>query len=169
LVWLEFVWNVNLCFVLISGILGPQQLGFQSLAQMPVPRKPSPTGPFTTANATRNLWCRRPNTDSDNFAIQGQAGFNYVDNVRAYSGSNAFGNSGEFAVFTIAPTIKPKGGYFTRPEIRVFATYSIWSSSLKGTVTPTGEGGNTTNPSNPPYNGNSNQGWLIGSQLEIWF
>ena len=26
-----------------------------------------------------------------------------------------------------------KGGFFTRPEIRLFATYAIWSNSLKGT------------------------------------
>src|ERR1700693_3733153 len=77
----------------------------------------------------------------DNFAIQGQAGYNYVDNFRGYSGTNAFGRGGSIGVFTIAPTIKPKGGYFTRPEIRVFATYSIWSNSLRGSTTPIGEGG----------------------------
>jgi maltoporin len=71
-------------------------------------------------------------------------------------------------IFTIAPTIKPKGGYFTRPELRLFATYAIWTNSLKGTTTPIGEGGNTSGAS-PPYNGNTNQGWLIGSQLEIGF
>ena len=89
---------------------------------------------------------------ADNIAIQGQAGYNYVDNVRGYSGTNAFGRGGSFGIFTIAPTIKPKGGYFTRPELRLFATYSIWSSSLKGTTTPIGEGGNTSGAS-PPYNG----------------
>jgi LamB porin len=84
----------------------------------------------------------------DNFAIQGQAGYNYVDNVRGYSGTNAFGRGGSIGVFTIAPTIKPKGGYFTRPEIRVFATYSIWSNSLRGSTTPIGEGGNMGNTTN---------------------
>jgi maltoporin len=106
---------------------------------------------------------------SDNFAIQGQAGYNYVSNVRGYSDTAALGRSGSFGIFTIAPTIKPKGGYFTRPEIRLFATYSIWSNSLKGTTTPIGEGGNTsTNGSVPPYN-HSTQGWLLGSQVEVWF
>jgi maltoporin len=104
---------------------------------------------------------------ADNFAIQGQAGYNYVDNVRGYSGTNAFGRGGSFGIFTIAPTIKPRGGYFTRPELRLFATYSIWSNSLRGTTTPIGEGGNTSG-STAPYN-HSNQGWLLGSQMEIWF
>ena len=64
-------------------------------------------------------------------------------------------------IFTIAPTIKPGGGYFTRPEIRVFATYAIWNHSLaQGAVINTGA---------PPYNANQNQGWLFGSQMEIWF
>jgi maltoporin len=169
----EFVWNPNPCFAMdFWGYWDHNNQGFQTLGTTAgTPQNPSLTGPFTTANATRNYYgvgLRPVVWISDNFAIQGQAGFNYVDNVRGYSGSNAFGNSGEFAIFTIAPTLKPKGGYFTRPEIRLFATYSIWSSSLKGTTTPTGEGGNTSG-SNPPYNGNTNQGWLLGSQLEIWF
>jgi len=169
----EFVWNVTDCFAFdLWGYWDHNNQGFQTIGTTAgTTANPSITGPFTTANATRNFYgvgLRPVVWISDNFAIQGQAGFNYVDNVRGYSGSNAFGNSGEFAIFTIAPTIKPKGGYFTRPEIRVFATYSIWSSSLKGTTTPVGEGGNTSGAS-PPYNGNTNQGWLLGSQLEIWF
>ena len=118
---------------------------------------------ISMATAIRPVWWL-----ADNFAIQGQAGVNYVDNVRGYSGTNAFGKGGTFGIFTIAPTIKPKGGYFTRPELRLFATYSIWSNSLKGTTTPVGEGGNTSGAS-PPYNAAQNQGWLFGSQLEVWF
>jgi maltoporin len=161
----EFVYNVTNCFAFnLWGDWDHQVQGFQTLGT-------NGSGAITTANATRNWYgvALRPVWwIADNIAIQGQAGFQYVDNVRGYSGTNAFGNSGEFGIFTIAPTIKPKGGYFTRPELRLFATYSIWSNSLKGTTTPTGEGGNLSG-SNPPYNGNTNQGWLLGSQLEIWF
>jgi maltoporin len=161
----EFVYNVNNCFAFnLWGDWDHSVQGFQTLGT-------NGSGAITTANATRNWYgvALRPVWwIADNIAIQGQAGFQYVDNVRGYSGTNAFGNSGEFGIFTIAPTIKPKGGYFTRPELRLFATYSIWSNSLKGTTTPTGEGGNLSG-SNPPYNGNTNQGWLLGSQLEIWF
>jgi maltoporin len=169
----EFVWNVNPCFAFdLWGYWDHSNQGFQTIGtNAGTAVNPSTTGPFTTANATRNIYgvgLRPVVWITDNIAIQGQAGFNYVDNVRGYSGSNAFGNSGEFAIFTIAPTLKPKGGYGTRPEIRLFATYSIWSSSLKGTTTPTGEGGNTSG-ANPPYNGNTNQGWLIGTQVEVGF
>jgi maltoporin len=161
----EFVYNVTNCFAFnLWGDWDHSNQGYQTLGT-------NASGAITTANATRNWYgvALRPVWwIADNIAIQGQAGFQYVDNVRGYSGTNAFGNSGEFGIFTIAPTIKPKGGYFTRPELRLFATYSIWSNSLKGTTTPVTEGGNLSG-SSPPYNGNTNQGWLLGSQLEIWF
>jgi len=96
---------------------------------------------------------------ADNIAIQGVAGYSYIDNERKDSGTNAFGGSGGMTQLTIAPTIKPKGGFFTRPEIRLFATWARWSSQLTGT---------TVNGNNPPYN-HTDQGWLLGSQMEIWF
>jgi maltoporin len=107
---------------------------------------------------------------ADNIAIQGAAAFCYNDNVRVDTGSNAngsnnaFGKSGQYGIFTIAPTIKAKGGFFTRPELRLFATYSIWSDSLKGSGITSGGGGSGL----PPY-ANAKDGWLIGSQMEIWF
>ncbi len=161
----EFVWNVNPCFSFDWwGDWDHNNQGFQTIGT-------NAAGDIKNSNATRNWYgtaIRPVWWIADNIAIQGQAGYNYVDNVRGYSGTNAFGRGGSFGIFTIAPTIKPKGGYFTRPELRLFATYSIWSSSLKGTTTPIGEGGNTSGAA-PPYNGNTNQGWLFGSQLEVWF
>jgi len=47
----------------------------------------------------------------------------------------------------------------------LFATYAIWSDSLRGLTTPQGEFGT---PFMPPYNGNTNHGWLFGTQVE-WF
>jgi len=161
----EFVWNPSNRFSMdFWGYWDHSNQGFQMIGT-------NAAGDVKNANATRNLYgagFRPVFWLSDNFAIQGQAGYNYVDNVRGYSGTNAFGRGGSFGIFTIAPTIKPAGGYFTRPELRVFATYSIWSSSLKGTTTPIGEGGNTSGAS-APYNHGQNQGWLLGSQMEIWF
>src|SRR3984893_10748866 len=49
---------------------------------------------------------------ADNIAIQGAASGSYIDNVRTQT-ANAFGRSGQYGIFTIAPTIEPKGGYFT--------------------------------------------------------
>jgi maltoporin len=120
-------------------------------------------GGIKTASGSRNIvsaGIRPVYWIADNIAIQGVAAGSYIDNVRSNSGTSAFGKSGQEGVFTIAPTIKPNGGFFTRPELRLFATYAVWSNSLKGTSASGGQ---------VPYNGNTNQGWLIGSQMEIWF
>jgi maltoporin len=97
---------------------------------------------------------------TDTFAIQGQFVGYYGDDNRGNSGTKAFGRSGEMGVFTIAPTFKPKGGYFTRPELRLFATFSAWSDSWKGS---------TTQGAAPYNNNNANYGWMFGSQAEIWW
>jgi len=39
-----------------------------------------------------------------------------IANPTSTTEPTAFGRSGSLGVFTIAPTIKPKGGFFTRPE-----------------------------------------------------
>jgi len=149
---------------------------------------------FKNAPATRNMYqvgIRPIIWIADNIAIEGQAYGVWSDNVRgwqsngynAFGGTNglpvphpgtlsptAFGRSGEMGVFTIAPTIKPKGGYYSRPELRVFATYSIWSNSWKGATTPIQEGGNTGGFTPSPYaNAHANQGWLFGTQVEWYF
>jgi maltoporin len=188
-----FVWNPNPCFSLgVWGIWNQDSGGFRLVESFPNPVFPGATV-FKNAPATRNLYTVgiRPIVwITDNIAIQGEAGWNYVDNVRgwqtngypAFGGSNglpvprpgtlsptAFSRSGNFLKFTIAPTIKPKGGYYTRPELRVFATYSIWSTSLRGATTPIQEGGNTGGWTPSPYaNGKAQDGWLIGTQVE-WY
>lgn len=118
------------------------------------------TGDLITTSGTTNTYgvgIRPVFWIADNLAIQGQAGFNYVDNVR--SGVNT-GDGGSFGIFTIAPTIKPKdpknGGFFSRPELRIYATYAIWDDSLKGSI-----GGVNY--------ADSNQGWTFGTQVEIWW
>jgi maltoporin len=101
---------------------------------------------------------------TDWFALQGQAGVDYVNNNRnggqavnpnGTLRNDAFGHSGAIGVFTFAPTIKPLGGFFTRPEFRAFVTYSIWAKSLEGSIGGT------------PYQ-NSREGWVAGVQTE-WF
>jgi hypothetical protein len=106
---------------------------------------------------------------SDNLALQGQFGVQYESNNRAAAayGLPAAGRPGTLGIFSWGPVIKPKGGYFTRPEFRLFATYAVWTNSLKGVVTPIQENG-INGDFQPPYNGNTNHGWLFGTQVE-WF
>jgi maltoporin len=161
----QFIWNVDPRFsVGLWAFYEGNNQGFASVGTNGIDT------PLREVSGTRNLYnigIRPIFWISDNIAIQGQAWGSYQDNNRGYAGDSSFGRSGSMGVFTIAPTIKPKGGYFTRPEIRVFATWAIWSDSLKGATTPIQEGGNF-GPSIAPYNGNTNQGWLFGTQLE-WF
>jgi maltoporin len=162
-----FVWNPTPCFSLgVWGFWQQDSAGFRTFGNQ------GPGTSFREAPGTRNLYeagFRPVFWIADNIAIQGQAFGSYQDNVRGFQGTNAYGRSGSMGVFTIAPTIKPKGGYFTRPELRVFATYAIWSDSLRGATTSIGEGGNTGGVSTAPYaNAKSNDGWLLGTQVE-WF
>jgi maltoporin len=166
----EWVYNVNDCFSFdLWSYWDENNQGYTTVGANATS---GTTGTFYTSGKTRDfvgVGLRPVYWITDNFAIQGSGAWQYVNNVRGYSGINAFGSHGNMGIFSIAPTIKPKGGYFTRPELRIFATYSIWQDSLRGSTTPIGEGGNT-GPSSPPYNSlHTNQGWLLGSQMEIWF
>src|SRR6266404_2141342 len=69
--------------------------------------------------------------------------------------NDTFGRHGNMGIFTICPTVKPKGGFFTRPEFRAFATYAVWSKSLEGSIGGT------------QYQ-NNRMGWVFGVQTE-WF
>ena len=88
------------------------------------------------------------------FAIQGSFGYSYLSNNRVPGA--AFGDGGSLGVFSICPTIKPRGGFFTRPELRAFATFAVWSDSLKGAI------------GSPAY-ADKNYGFIFGVQAETWF
>jgi maltoporin len=104
---------------------------------------------------------------ADNIALQGSfAGIYESNTTNGASGFPGFGHSGWMGIFDVGPVIKPKGGYYTKPEIRFFATYAIWSEHLRGLTTPIQENGGGTYA--PPYNGNTDHGWLFGTQVE-WF
>jgi maltoporin len=160
-----FVWNPNPCFTVANwGFWQQDSAGYRRFGNQ------GPGTSFREAPGTRNLFeagIRPYYWIADNIAIGGQAFGSYQDNVRGFEGTTAFGRSGSMGVFTIAPVIKPKGGYFTRPELRFFATYAIWSDSLRGAATSVGEGGNIGGLSPTPY-AKSNDGWLLGTQVE-WF
>jgi maltoporin len=162
----EWVYNVNDCFSFdLWAYWDENNQGYTTVGT-------NAAGQFLTAAKTRDfvgVGFRPVYWILDDFAIQASAGWQYTNNIRGYSGIDAFGSHGNMGVITIAPTIKPRGGYFTRPEIRLFATWSVWTHDLRGATTPIGEGTNLGGAS-PPYNNpHTDQGWLIGSQVEVGF
>jgi maltoporin len=157
----EFVWNPTDYFSMaLWGFWALNDQGFQQVGV-------DSNGKTKIVSGNRNLieyGIRPVFWIADNIAIQGQAWGAWADNNRGGSGTTSFGRGGNMGVFTIAPTIKPKGGYYTRPELRVFATYSVWSDSYKGQV------GQIPGAGIGPYtNAHTNDGWLFGTQVEWYF
>lgn len=151
----HYIWNPNDSFSIEAwGIYQYDDQGFTGVSGSNL------TGDLITTSGETNTFgvgVRPVFWIADNLAIQGQAGYQYVDNVR--SGGN-IGNSGGMGIFTIAPTIKPKdaknGGFFSRPELRVYATYAIWDEELQGSI-----GGSAY--------ADATEGWTFGTQIEIWW
>ncbi len=63
------------------------------------------------------------------FGIELEPGIDYVDD-------QATGDSSYLFKGTIALRCSPNGTYFSRPEIRLFATYAKWGSDFEGQVAP---------------------------------
>ncbi|KPQ22570.1 MAG: sucrose porin ScrY, partial [Halomonas sp. HL-93] len=67
---------------------------------------------------------------------------------------------GDYTKFTVAPTFKPDvGGFWKRPEIRLFATWSDWDDELNNYSTEDSFG-------TDEFTGSQ---WTFGIQSEVWF
>ena len=66
------------------------------------------------------------------------------------------GLEGVLGKFTLAPQIQPKAEHFSRPSIRAFLTYAVWSDGFKGEIASIGRGDET-------------DGLSIGVQMEAWW
>ena len=66
------------------------------------------------------------------------------------------GNGGTVGKLTLAPQVSLGDQFFSRPVLRAFATYGLWSDGLKGEV-----GG-------ADY-ANATSGWSWGLQMETWW
>lgn len=111
--------------------------------------------------ATANV--RLVNSINQNFAMTYEGSVQYMDLDSTFSSA-----SGNFYKLTVAPTFKldTGGGFFARPELRLFASYLAWDKDLNGfsydsAQDPDGGFGNTR------FNDDSK--WLLGAQMEVWF
>ncbi|MGC3873735.1 carbohydrate porin [Halomonas sp. GXIMD04776] len=107
--------------------------------------------------ATANL--RLANELTQNFEMQYEASYQYMDlDPQGYKDRSAV--DGGFTKFTIAPTFKPEvGGFWERPEIRVFASYTDWDEALN----------DYTEEDSFGTEGFTGGQWSFGTQMELWF
>jgi hypothetical protein len=157
-------WNEHYQGTAVAGTIGP---GLGNGGVVVDPSQPSVSKIASGLTHWVDFGTRPAFWITDNIALQGQFSGVYESNDTNASGFPGYGKNGWLGVFDVGPVIKPKGGYYTRPEIRFFATYAIWSDSLKGVTTPAQEAGGGDYM--PPYNGNTNHGWLFGTQVEWYF
>lgn len=98
---------------------------------------------------------RLANEITQNFEMQYEGSYQYMDLDQGEGGNAVSGNWGKL---TIAPTFKPLvGGFWQRPEIRAFASYTDWDSELNRYGGRLGEEGFTGGQ------------WSFGVQTEVWF
>ncbi|SDL36639.1 sucrose porin [Franzmannia pantelleriensis] len=98
---------------------------------------------------------RLANEITQNFEMQYEASYQYMDLDQGEGGSAV---KGDFGKFTVAPTFKPQvGGFWQRPEIRLFASYTDWDEDLNHFGGSFGEEGFTGGQ------------WSFGVQTEVWF
>lgn len=95
-----------------------------------------------------------------NFEMQYETSWQTMDlTTLGYQGRSAV--DGDYSRFTVAPTFKPQvGGFWKRPEIRVFASYSTWDDELEGYTSGDALGADSDFESGQ---------WTFGTQMEIWF
>lgn len=97
---------------------------------------------------------------SANFEMQYEASWQTMDiEPLGYQGRSAV--DGDYSRVTVAPTFKPQvGGFWNRPELRVFASYSTWDDELDGYA-----GGDALGEDSDFASGQ----WTVGAQMEVWF
>ncbi|UYG06967.1 carbohydrate porin [Halomonas sp. M4R1S46] len=100
---------------------------------------------------------RLANEITDNFEMQYEATYQWMDLDQGPAGNAA---EGGYTKLTIAPTFKPEvGGFWKRPEVRLFASWSDWDEELNGFSDDDAFGSE----------GFAGSEWAFGVQSEIWF
>ncbi|MFG6157474.1 carbohydrate porin [Halomonas sp. 1390] len=107
--------------------------------------------------ATLNV--RLANELTQNFEMQYEASYQWMDlDPQGFDGRTAV--EGDYTRFTIAPTFKPQvGGFWQRPEIRAFASWSDWDDELNAYADDDSLGSD----------GFTGSQWTFGVQTEVWF
>lgn len=86
---------------------------------------------------------------TDAFSLAFEGGVDWVSDSVA-------GNSGTLGKLTLAPQVSLGDQFFSRPVLRAFVTYGLWSDGLEGSVGGTDYATDTS-------------GWSWGLQMESWW
>ena len=107
--------------------------------------------------ATLNV--RLANELTENFEMQYEASYQVIDiDPQGYADRNEV--DGDYTKFTVAPTFKPEvGGFWKRPEVRLFASWSDWDDELNDYSA-------TDSFGSDEFTGSQ---WTFGVQSEVWF
>lgn len=105
---------------------------------------------------------RFSNAINKNFAMQYEGSYQYMNLDSTFAKA-----SGNFYKLTVAPTYKldTGGGFFARPELRLFGSYMRWDDDLNGFSYDGSDRGDTFGGTT--FTGSSK--WLVGAQMEVWF
>lgn len=98
---------------------------------------------------------------TDNFALAYEGSYQYMDlQPQGYKDRNAV--NGSFYKLTFAPTLKAGsiGNFFSRPELRLFATWMDWSKKLDNYASNDAFGSSGFSAGGE---------WNFGVQMETWF
>ncbi|EKN5084950.1 carbohydrate porin, partial [Yersinia enterocolitica] len=101
------------------------------------------------------------------FAMQYEVGYEYLDDDN-YKGVDGKGKGGLTKV-TIAPTLTFDSGFWSRPQLRVFATYAKWDKGVSDAL----DGNYNWDTNSISAGGYSRSGKTdtlnFGIQAEVWF
>ena len=98
---------------------------------------------------------------TQNFALAFEGSYQYMDlKPKGYQNHNAV--NGSFYKLTFAPTLKANdiNNFFSRPELRLFATWMDWSRKLDDFASNDAFGSSGFNTGGE---------WNFGVQMETWF
>ncbi|AXA92825.1 carbohydrate porin [Massilia sp. YMA4] len=91
---------------------------------------------------------------TDNFKLQGELGVSRLK-------SDTIPGTARLTKLTIAPTIALSRDFWSRPELRLFATYGKWNDAATPLVNAFNNGG--------PVYGKDTSGFSYGVQVEAWW
>jgi maltoporin len=109
----------------------------------------TPGDPGVQANKWLSFGARPVWYFSKYVSLAAEPGFDYVNNPNTVA-------TGWVRKFTVAPQIGAGREFFSRPVLRLFATYANWSDALRGQV-----GGTAYQ--------NRRSGFSAGVQMESWW